>query len=750
MKFRLFILIVFVVFPAPALRAQLPVSVSGYVTALETGYAIPDKEVSITMPPGNEPLTTTTNDNGFYAFQFVYVPGDSLAQIAVTVIDCAQQPVSQFFVISNSNVITADFQICTTGSGCSASFGYVAQPANPLMVSFLNLSNPVSYSTHWFWDFGDGSSSFDFEPIHTYSQPGVYTVCLSMTDSTAGCTALYCADVPVSNNNAGCQAYYTWQGEGLSLQFTDLSQGNPSTWYWNFGDGTGSTLPNPIHTWSFAGEYEVCLTIGNDSLICSDTYCGSVSVGDTLTPCHAAYTYSNQQTNTLAFTNLSTGMYIYQFIWDFGDGSTSSEFEPVHTWQQAGIYHVCLAINGFNCGDVYCSDITVGDTVSTCQAGFTAICDSVPGNMNHYWFTDASTGTGISSWYWDFGDGTVSFLPSAEHTYELGGSYTVCHAVNGYGNNGYCADTLCQTIVTPVYSNMGGQIFAGNFPINNPQNTGDTAMVILCRKNGDLLTPVASGIFYEYGYYYFLDVMEGNYVVYSCLTPNSASYASFLPSYTGETQHWQEAVEVGLSGSDVFDANVFMRGFPALESGNGLIAGNLLCIDNAMVDLSGQVVFLSRQGNIVAYTQTGANGEFRFSSVPYSTYTLTAEIPGMYSQAVEIVVNETSNQLYGNQIQVAHSGIYGIEEPATGLSFSIYPNPAEDQINLRFMHTGTMSCRLSLVTATGTLLNEKTVTLTAGECTIPYDISALPAGLYMIVCTTADKRQVVGVRLIKQ
>jgi len=731
--------------------AQIPVSISGYVTAIETGFAIPDKEVNIALPPGQQPITTTTNNNGYYATQFVVMPGDSLNQIIVMVTDCEQQLIAQTFNVLNNNVITADFQICSITPGCTPYFSYEVQPAQPLIAGFHNLSTAVSYSTYWFWDFGDGSNSIDFEPVHTYNQPGIYPVCLTMIDSMAGCTALYCADVVISNNNAGCLAYYTWQSDGLTLQFTDLSQGNPTNRNWDFGDGTGSIQANPAHTYASPGVYGVCLTIGNDSLNCSDVYCINIEVGDTLPQCHAAYTYFTAGSNTLAFNNFSTGTYIYQYIWDFGDGTTSFEFEPVHTWPQAGIYHVCLAVVGPICGDVFCSDVTVGDTITACHAEFTAMVDSIPGNVNHYWFTDTSTGTNISNWYWDFGDGSFSYLPSPEYTFAQSGTYTVCHAVSGTGNGGYCADTVCHTITTPNYHNLGGQVFAGNFPINNPQNTGDTATVSLYHKTGDRLTRIATGNFYEYGYYYFVDVPEGDYVVHGGLTSESASAGLYLPAYSGEARFWQQTLPIGLHDADIFDADVHMPGITLPESGYGSISGNLLCIDNTYIGLEGNYIYLSLQNSIVAYTQTGWNGDFSFNGLPLGSYTLKAEIPGVYSQSLDVNINEVMAQVSGTTIQISHSAVFGIDhaEKDDDAALMVYPNPASERLFVKFSVTEAdrISCRI--VTPAGTLVSQQYITLSPGENLIGIGVHQLPAGVYGLLFISSAGYQVAGSRFVR-
>ena len=756
MKNRFFFLIIILYFCSLVLRAQLPIAVSGYVTALETGFAIQDKEVFIGMSSGIVLTTAYTNNNGFYSTEINLPPGDSLSAISVWVIDCRQQEVVQFFQTGNTNMIEANFEICTIQEGCQANFLYQPQPANPLSIAFINLSTPVSNSTYWQWDFGDGSFSYDFEPVHEYPVSGTYNVCLTMTDTAAGvvCASVSCAEVLVNNNSGDCQAMFYGAPLGLSVAFSDLSAGAPDTWFWDFGDGTSSGEQNPVHSWNIPGTFQVCLTIFNDSTQCQSTFCDFITIGDTLPDCHASYTYEQAGNNTLAFTNLSTGM-IDQFIWDFGDGSLfSHEYEPIHTFQQAGIYHVCLAIisNYTGCQDVLCIDITVGDTISACQAAFSVIIDSIPGNINHYWFNDTSTGNNISNWYWDFGDGFISYLPSVEHTFSQGSTYTVCHAVGGNGPGGYCADTMYSTIITPTYYNLGGQVFAGNFPINNPDFTGEVARVRLFLKTGNHLSEVASGLFQEYGYYYFMDVLEGNYVAHAEITPESNIYNDYLPSYTGETRQWQQSQPISLSGGNIYGASIIMPPIQPLGTGPGLITGAIECYDNSTNDLSGKIVFLMNSGSITSFTHTDSTGGFVFAGLPYGTYSLTAEIAGIYSQTTSIILTEFQNQAIGTIIQVASSGIFGIEEEpaADKTEIGIYPNPAFGELTITFEADQAGLYEFRVFSATGTLQMNFSANLQRGVNVVTRNISHLCGGLYLLALENNHREPVGRIKFMKQ
>jgi len=152
----------------------------------------------------------------------------------------------------------------------TASFTY--SPSSPTIrdtVSFYDTSNdPDGSITSWYWDFGDGSTSTDRNPTHKYSDKGVYTVKLIVTDNDGdqGSTTRMIRIV-----NLAPTADFTYSPsepiEGQDIQFTDKSldpEGKLVSWSWDFGDGYKSTSQNPTHRYTKAGTYTVTLTVADD------------------------------------------------------------------------------------------------------------------------------------------------------------------------------------------------------------------------------------------------------------------------------------------------------------------------------------------------------------------------------------------------------------------------------------------------------------------------------------------------------
>ncbi len=135
----------------------------------------------------------------------------------------------------------------------------------PLAVQFIDTS--AGAPTGWFWDFGDGATSAEQNPVHTYTAPGTYTVNLTATNAGGSSTATksdYIRVVtppPVADFTANVTAGLA----PLVVQFTDVSAGNPTAWLWSFGDNTTSTEQHPIHTYTALGNYTVNLTASTAS-----------------------------------------------------------------------------------------------------------------------------------------------------------------------------------------------------------------------------------------------------------------------------------------------------------------------------------------------------------------------------------------------------------------------------------------------------------------------------------------------------
>ena len=342
---------------------------------------------------------------------------------------------------------------------------YAPDPASPVctgtLVNFVS-DNPITESRFYnlfelagtpdsshTWDYGDGAPTLQGAVAgHAYSVAGTYNSTLSDTLNawTAGlCTDVHTEAITVTAGTAP-GASFSQAAAGLTTTFGDLSSGTPSTWFWEFGDGTTSTTASPTHAYPTGGTYLACLTVSN--LCGMDSTCQTISV--ICPPTSSDYTFLASGL-TVDFTDITLGGPA-TWLWDFGDGSTATSTNPSHTYLADGIYDVCLITNN-GCGpDTSCQTVTVGCPVPMSAWSYTVLGNTVL-------FANGSVNS-PTSYLWIFGDGGVSTTANTTHTYLTSGPYDVCLAVASICGT----DTMCQTVnvgcITPIadFNNSSGSL----------------------------------------------------------------------------------------------------------------------------------------------------------------------------------------------------------------------------------------------------------------------------------------------------
>ncbi len=157
------------------------------------------------------------------------------------------------------------FNAVNTGTPCDVTANFSANNTSgcaPLNVNFSDLSTgPV---TSWSWNFGDGGNSTSQNPAHTYNAAGNYTVSLTVTSASCNDTETKTAYISVSSVPTAAFVGSPISGNTpLTVNFTNQSTGNPTSYSWDFGDGGTSTAQNPSHQYTAAGSYTVTLSVSN-------------------------------------------------------------------------------------------------------------------------------------------------------------------------------------------------------------------------------------------------------------------------------------------------------------------------------------------------------------------------------------------------------------------------------------------------------------------------------------------------------
>lgn len=324
--------------------------------------------------------------------------------------------------IHASNGVTANFTN-TTPTGCSL----------PITIAFTNTSSgPGTLS--YLWNFGDGGTSAAQHPTHHYTSPGNFTVSLRVTSSTGCITTITRPNAVVINFIRASFISPASSCINDPVTFTNTSTPAPTSVLWDFGDGTTSTTLSPVKTYTATGTYTVKLKAWLG--VCVDSSSFNFTVYSKPT---AAFSGINRNACkpplTVSFTNTSTAPATY--LWDFGDGTTSSLQNPVHTYTTYGSFHVKLIVTNF----VGCSDSLVYNDYVRILAPDAIINNLPQSNCAPLTWTFSSSVNSpdpVVSYLWDLGDGTTSTLPNPTNTYNTG-SYDITLIVTTLGG---CKDTV--------------------------------------------------------------------------------------------------------------------------------------------------------------------------------------------------------------------------------------------------------------------------------------------------------------------
>jgi len=446
------------------LFAQNVVSISGTVIDINTGAPLMSYPVTIhtDSTAGFYYYNVVyTNPNGYFQDSMMINPSATQGLVHVSVVDCQQYTHTVSLLYNPGNMsLTATFSICAAPSGCVAGFFYT--PAGPPLTLYF-YDQSIGGNGIRTWEFGDGTTSSETNPVHTFPAPGYYSVNLTIGAQGTTCWDMKTIDIIVGDSfPLGCQAFYIAEPDAQIpnlVHFINQSTGYIDLFNWNFGDGTDTTISftgitNVSHLYSLPGTYTACLNIQGFNNLCSDIYCNTVVADTNFNQCQAGFNYTSvagANQNTFQFIDQSISGDSITWNWNFGDpasgtANTSTLQNPVFTFSAFGTYNVCLIISSGNCSDTICLPVVVGQN-SGCQAQFTytAVAGATP---NVFQFTDASLYTGQVSWFWNFDDGSVSTEQNPLHTFPAGpvmDPYFVCLTITG--SDSACTSTFCLPVL---------------------------------------------------------------------------------------------------------------------------------------------------------------------------------------------------------------------------------------------------------------------------------------------------------------
>ena len=357
---------------------------------------------------------------------------------------------------------------------------------NPLLIHFKNTSLAANTFE---WDFDNGDISNEENPSYVFKKAGTYNVRLIATHDDSDCAkpdttyleiivkdpidldATYQADIDCDN---------------LAVTFTpNMIKQDTLEYKWDFGDGNTSTEVSPVHQYTSPGAYNVVLTLSSVIPVeCtdSDSYFEQIVIGDEVS---AVTNPPNSGCIPLTVSLTNNSINASEYLWDFGDGNTSTDNLPSHTYNDAGTYEISL----------------IASNTATCNKAdtTTVVVEAYPYAEAAFIFepTFAETNTPIiltnnstlaDTYEWDFGNGTTSTEETPALSYDTDGTYQIClTAINTEG----CNDELCQEII------ISTSLFIGVPNAFSPNNDGLNDVLYIEGRSG--ISQMEFSIFNRWG-----------------------------------------------------------------------------------------------------------------------------------------------------------------------------------------------------------------------------------------------------------
>ena len=566
---------------------------------------------------------------------------------------------------------------------------------------------------------------------------------------------------------SGCRAAFRYDSiSGLNYHFTDQSVSNSTviSWKWNFGDLASGTnnyayIKDPIHVYSASGIYNVKLVITSQGG-CSDSLVKTVFIripedkliiwghitneknGDPIPSQPVMINNTLIQYSNVVYSD-NTGYYA-DTIPAIPDG-------------------IPISIASYDCTNVLHSNTVYSSSIpqevdfvlcwnDQCKAAFAAVLDSNNKSQNTFLFKDLSYGN-PDKWTWSFGDGSSSHETNPTHKYLAQGSYTIVFTITKEDSTGAwtCFDSTSRAIRTSSYFNLGGLLFTGLFPINNPHNEGDTGVAYLYRAHNNWIVPIDTTRFTNLGYYTFLHVLEGTYIVKAGLTKGSSHYKKYLPAYNGDQVRWQMTSSF-LLNEDVFDKTIHLYATKDSSLGPAILMGSVIHKDDNVKLPNAEVMLMDDNLVPIKAIYSDSYGNFEFPSLPYGTYNLYPEVTGKFARILQVTVDSLHPLQQNLQLEVYDLDITGISPIPNYKNIrigKIYPNPVTNEFQFRVQSSNRASVQVEILSVTGNIMFTEIFKSIADGSLITVALRNAAPGMYFLVIRSEDGSIINTQKIIK-
>lgn len=411
----------------------------------------------------------------------------------------------------------------------------------------------------------------------------------------------------------------------------------------------------------------------------------------------------------------------------------------------------------FNWSDKYnvVADFFIHDPSanSTYQANFDAVEDTSETHPLRVHFNDESLGFVIKSWYWDFGDGTTSDIQDPVHDFPAPGRYLVTLTISSVPlvneTNKISRITKQVFVGLPDYYNMGGHVFTEYFPI-------DVGLAYLYIMNDEgQPVPVDTTSIDTLGYYWFYQVIEGQYMVKARLAKESQAYGNFIPTYYGNRFNWEEAKAFTLDAHN-FGLHIDLIPSEGTKMGSGQITGQIVYDTNTVTtDLTPaediEIILLNGSSICLTCNLSDLEGFFRFGELEYGTYQVYPDVTGIRAEPMFITLSEDIPGDFPFNLIISRNLItFGIEDDPVIAenSISLWPNPARERATFSLELEEPADISFYIADQRGKIVMEQSVALSRGKQTVGIDLGNMSPGLYYLVATSGNGKPAAA-RIIK-